>query len=119
MLRRRFLQTAATLAAAPYARTSRAAGALTLACGSHQIQGANAVLSKLCNEWGEQEKVDVRIDFTDAFNLLMMGIAEASAKSGHDIIALPGWTAAAHAGQLGAGRRRSSPADRKVSERQA
>jgi ABC-type glycerol-3-phosphate transport system substrate-binding protein len=100
MLRRRFLQTAATLAAAPYVRTSRAAGALTLACGNHQIPGANAVLSKLCNEWGEREKVDVRIDFTDGFNLLMMGIAEASAKSGHDIIALPGWTAAAHAGSL-------------------
>ena len=71
MLRRRFLQTAATLTAAPYVRTSRAARGLTFACGNHQIPGANTALSKLCSEWGEREKVEVRGDFTDGAGLQM------------------------------------------------
>jgi ABC-type glycerol-3-phosphate transport system substrate-binding protein len=81
-------------------RTSHAAGSLTLVCGDHLIPGANAVLKRLCSEWGEREKVQIKIDFTDGFNLLMTGVAEARSRSGHDIVGLPSWAAAAHAASL-------------------
>ncbi len=98
--RRQFLQTAAAVASAPYIRTSRAAGTLTLVLGEHLIPGANAALSRLCYEWGEREKVQVKVDVVDGFTLLMTGVAEASGKSGHDVVALPSWAAAAHAASL-------------------
>jgi len=98
--RRRFLQTAAAIAAAPYVRTSHAAGALSVAFWDHVVPGANAVLGKLCNEWAAKEKVDLKFEFVGAFNLLLTGAAEARAKSGHDIVGLPSWAAAAHGGNL-------------------
>ncbi len=42
----------ASILAAPYVRTSYAAGKLTLGCWDHWVPGANSTLTKLCNEWG-------------------------------------------------------------------
>jgi len=98
--RRRFLRTAAVVTAAPYIRTSHAAGSLTAAFWDHVVPGANSILSKLCKEWAANEKVELKIDFVEGFNLLMTGISEGRARSGHDIVGLPTWAAAAHAGNL-------------------
>ena len=98
--RRRFLQTAAAVTAAPYLRTSHAAGSLTAAFWDHVIPGANSILSKLCKEWAANEKVELKIEFVEGFNLLMTDVSEGRAKSGHDIVGLPTWAAAAHAGNL-------------------
>src|SRR4249919_47693 len=61
--RRRFLAAAAAASVAPYVRTSHAAGSLTVGFWDHWVPGANAGLTKLCNEWAAKEKVDLKIDF--------------------------------------------------------
>lgn len=100
MRRRRFLQTAAAVAAAPYVRTSHAGGALSVVFETHLIPGASAALSKLCNEWAARERVEIKVEIVDGFKILMMGLSEAGAKSGHDVIGLNSWAAAAQAANL-------------------
>ena len=57
--RRKFIKRAALATtaaiAAPYMRTSYSAGRLNLGCWDHWVPGANDTLTKICNEWGEQE----------------------------------------------------------------
>ena len=97
--RRHFLKAsaAASVAAAlgPYIRTSCAAGSLSVGFWDHLVPGANAVLTKLCNEWAKKEKVDLKIDYIS--NLGLAIFSEARAKAGHDILALPSWFAPAQA----------------------
>jgi hypothetical protein len=65
--RRNVLKTAAlgsvAAVAAPYVRTSYAAGTLTLGCWDHWVPGANNTLTALCNEWGAKNHVEVKIDY--------------------------------------------------------
>src|ERR1700724_2153103 len=67
MTRRRVLGTAAmattALAAAPFVRGAHAAGKLAVAFWDHWVPGANDVMTKLCKEWADKEKVDLTIDF--------------------------------------------------------
>ena len=104
--RRRFLKASAAAsgaaAVAPYIRTSHAGGSLSVGFWDHWVPGANAALTKLCNEWSRKEKVDLKIDFLSdqGGKLVLIGFAEAQAKSGHDILAFPTWFAAAQAGNL-------------------
>ena len=104
--RRRFLAATAAASAAtvaaPFVRTSHAAGTLSVGFWDHWVPGANDVLTKLCNEWAAKEKVDLKIDFiTSQGNKILLTIAsEAQAKSGHDILALPTWYATAQARNL-------------------
>ena len=101
--RRRFLAVTAAASAAtvvaPFVRTSHAAGSLSVGFWDHWVPGANDALTRLCNEWAAKEKVDLKIDFiTSQGNKLILTIAaEAQAKSGHDILALPTWYASAQA----------------------
>ena len=102
--RRRFLKASAAAsaaaAAAPYIQTSHAAGSLSVGFWDHWVPGANAVLTKLCNEWSKKEKVDLKIDYFPDQKLVLTGFTEAQAKSGHDILALPTWFASAQASNL-------------------
>jgi len=93
--RRRFLSASAAALAAPYVSTSGAAGSLTVGFWDHPVPRANHVLSALCNEWAAKEKIDLKIDYiTGAGNKLLLTIAaEAQAKAGHDVLALPTWYA--------------------------
>jgi len=95
--RRRFLKStaaaSATTLAFPYVRTSHAAGKLEVGFWDHWVPGANDVLTKLCKEWAEKEKVDIKIDYIPSQgqkNLLTIA-AEAQAKAGHDMLAMPNW----------------------------
>ena len=57
------------------------------------MPGANKASTELVNEWAAKEKVEVTIDYIPSQgnkNLLTIA-AEAQAKSGHDILALPTW----------------------------
>ena len=83
----------AALIAAPFVRTAHAAGKLTMGFWDHWVPGANKVCTDLVNEWADKEKVEVAIDFiTSQGNKLLVTIAaEAAAKSGHDILAMPTW----------------------------
>jgi ABC-type glycerol-3-phosphate transport system substrate-binding protein len=104
--RRRFLAAAAAASAAsvaaPFIRTSHAAGRLSVGFWDHWVPGANEVMTRLCNEWAAKEKVDLKIDYiTSQGNKIILTVAaEAQAKSGHDILALPTWYAAAQARNL-------------------
>ena len=104
--RRRFLKTTAAASAAvgfaPYVRTAHAAGKLSVGFWDHWVPGANDVLTKLCNEWAAKEKVEITIDYIPSLgqkNLLTIA-AEAQAKAGHDMLAMPNWQPADKAKQL-------------------
>jgi ABC-type glycerol-3-phosphate transport system substrate-binding protein len=104
--RRRFLSATAVASAvaiaAPYIRTSRAAGKLSVGFWDHWVPGANDVLTRLANEWAAREKVDLKIDYitSQGSKILLTIASEAQAKSGHDVLALPTWYAAAQAKNL-------------------
>jgi ABC-type glycerol-3-phosphate transport system substrate-binding protein len=100
--RRRFIGATAAVAAAPYVRTSRAAGSLAVGFWDHWVPGANDTLAKLCNEWAAKEKAGLKIDFiTSQGNKLLLTIAsEAQAKSGHDLLSFGTWYVTAHARNL-------------------
>src|SRR3979411_1633500 len=85
--------TSAALLSAPYIRSAHAAGKLTMGFWDHWVPGANKASTDLVNEWAEKEKVEVSIDDTKSQgNKTLVTIqAEAQAKSGHDIMAMPTW----------------------------
>ena len=92
----------AALVTAPYIRGAHAAGKLTIGFWDHWVPGANAASTAIVNEWAEKNKVEVTIDYIPSQgnkNLLTIA-AEAQAKSGHDIFAIPTWWAHANSEQL-------------------
>src|SRR5205807_1532283 len=102
LTRRGFVATsiaASATIAAPFVRGAHAAGNLSIGLWDHWVPGANDVALKIIKEWGEKEKVDVKVDFiTSQGNKLLLTIAaEAQAGSGHDIMELTNWEAAQHA----------------------
>ena len=102
LTRRTVLKTAAlgSVAAitAPYVRGSYAAGKLTLGCWDHWVPRANDTLTKLCNEWGEKNKVEVRIDYitSQGEKDKLTAAAEAQAGTGHDIMSHRDWNIQVH-----------------------
>src|SRR6195952_1267092 len=83
----------AALISAPYIRGAHAAGKLSMGFWDHWVPGANKACTELVNEWAAKEKVEVSIDYIPSQgnkNLLTIA-AEAQAKSGHDILAMPTW----------------------------
>ncbi|NQW85538.1 MAG: extracellular solute-binding protein [Alcaligenaceae bacterium] len=97
--RRRLIAGAASASAltiaSPFIRTAHAAGSLSIGFWDHWVPGANDSLTKLCKEWGEKEKVDIKIDYitSQGSKLQLTAVAEAQAKSGHDILQLISWDA--------------------------
>jgi ABC-type glycerol-3-phosphate transport system substrate-binding protein len=97
LTRRRFVATtaaaSATMIAAPFVRTANAAGKLSIGFWDHWVPGANKTSEALVQEWAAKEKVEVQIDYitSQGFKNLLTIAAEAQAKSGHDILAMPTW----------------------------
>jgi len=102
--RRRSLGLAAAGAALPlfHARTSAAAGTLTMGIWDHWVKEANPVLKGIVDEWGEKNKVEVKIDFITSVGqkMTLTQAAEAQARSGHDILAFDQWTVQQYADKL-------------------
>ncbi|HZP79567.1 MAG TPA: ABC transporter substrate-binding protein [Pseudolabrys sp.] len=100
--RRNLLKSAALGSAAaitaPYVSGAYAAGSLTLGCWDHWVPGANNALTKLCNEWGEKNKVDVHIDYitSQGEKDKLTAAAEAQAGTGHDIMSHRDWNIRIH-----------------------
>jgi hypothetical protein len=64
LTRRTLLQSAAlATVTAPFVRGAHAAGKLAVGFWDHWVPGANDMLTKLCREWAEKEKVEISIDF--------------------------------------------------------
>ncbi len=97
LLKSAALGSAATLAA-PYVRGAYAAGSLSLGVWDHWVPGANNALIKLCNEWGEKNKVDVHIDFITSIGDkdILTASAEAQAGAGHDMMSHRAWQIQVH-----------------------
>jgi ABC-type glycerol-3-phosphate transport system substrate-binding protein len=103
--RRSVLRSAAaatTLLATPFVRGAHAAGRLAVGFWDHWVPGANEPLEKLCREWAETEKVDLKIDFitSNGDKDLLTVAAEAQAKTGHDILSFTAWYAPGQAEHL-------------------
>ena len=103
--RRTVLQTAAlatTILATPLVRGARAAEKLSVGFWDHWVPGANAPLEKLCREWAEKEKVELKLDFitSNGDKDLLTVAAEAQAKTGHDILSFTAWYAPGQAENL-------------------
>jgi ABC-type glycerol-3-phosphate transport system substrate-binding protein len=88
--------------ATPFVRGARAAGKLSVGFWDHWVPGANAPLEKLCREWAEKEKVELKIDFitSNGDKDLLTVAAEAQAKTGHDIQSFTAWYAPGQAENL-------------------
>jgi len=105
MTRRTLLKTGAVATTAfgmPFVHGAYAAGKLSCGFWDHWVPGANEPLAKLCREWANKEKVDLKIDFitTQGDKLNLTIAAEAQAKSGHDVLQMGDWYAAAQADNL-------------------
>jgi ABC-type glycerol-3-phosphate transport system substrate-binding protein len=104
--RRRFVGATAAMStamvAAPFVRGANAAGTVSIGFWDHWVPDANKATETLCKEWGEREKVEVKIDYitSNGNKLLLTTAAEAQAKSGHDILAINTWLPARYADQL-------------------
>jgi ABC-type glycerol-3-phosphate transport system substrate-binding protein len=87
---------AAGLVAAPFVRGAYAAGTLTIGLWDHWVPGANDVTAALIKEWGDKNKVDVKVDFiTSQGNKLLLTLgAESQSGAGHDIMEFTNWEAA-------------------------
>ena len=93
---------AAGLVAAPFVRSAKAAGSLTIGMWDHWVPGANDVQTAIIKEWSDREKVEVKIDYiTSQGNKLLLSLAaESQSKSGHDIMEFTNWEAAQYAASL-------------------
>src|ERR1700682_4405950 len=83
----------AALITAPDIRSANAAGKLSIGFWDHWVPGANKASTYLVNDWPAKEKGEITIDYIASQgnkNLLTIA-AEAQAKSGHDILAMPTW----------------------------
>ena len=60
------------------------------------------LMRKLCQEWADKEKVDLKIDFvtSQGDKLFLTIAAEAQARSGHDMLTMTTWYAAAQTDNL-------------------
>jgi hypothetical protein len=87
-----------TVLAAPYVQGAYAAGRLTLGCWDHWVPGANNTLTRLCSEWSERNKVEVRIDYitSQGEKDKLTAAAEAQAGTGHDIMSHRDWNIQLH-----------------------
>jgi ABC-type glycerol-3-phosphate transport system substrate-binding protein len=105
MRRRTVLQSAAAataILATPFVRGAHAAGKLSVGFWDHWVPGANGPLEKLCHEWAEKEKVELKLDFitSNGDKDLLTAAAEAQARSGHDVLGLLAWYAPGYAASL-------------------
>jgi hypothetical protein len=65
-------------------RTAGAAGKLKVALPTSFTPGADAARRKLLEQWGEQTKTEVQVDFLSDPELTLA--AEAQARIGHDVV---------------------------------
>src|SRR6185369_13573332 len=88
----------ASLVAAPFVRGAYAAGKLALGVWDHWVPGANNALTKLCTQWGEKNKVEVKIDYitSQGEKDKLTAAAEAQARAGHDIMSHRDWNIGIH-----------------------
>ena len=95
MSRRKALKLATAASALPlvHIRTAGAAGKLAVAFWDHWVPAGNDIMQKQVNTWAAANKVEVTADFVtgNGNKLMMTGVAEAQAKTGHDMYTFFNW----------------------------
>src|SRR5437763_14953655 len=93
---------AASSLAAPFVHGAYAAGTLSMGAWDHWVPGASQVLQKMCTEWAEKEKVELKVDLitSSGDKDLLTLMAEGQARAGHDIMGLRLWYVSAQAGNF-------------------
>lgn len=88
--------------AAPYIKSARSAGKLSLGMWDHWVPGANDVLTKLVSDWGEKNGVETTVDYITSigFKNILTAQAEARARKGHDMYSFPTWQVSIHRDSL-------------------
>jgi hypothetical protein len=93
--RRSALKLGAAAATLPlvHIRTAGAAGKLAIGFWDHWVPAGNDIMQKQVNAWAEKNKVEVTADFItgNGNKLTMTGVAEAQAKTGHDLYTFYNW----------------------------
>ena len=93
--RRAALRLGAAAGALPWVhiRTAGAAGKLTVGFWDHWVPDGNKVMQRQVDAWAAKNKVDVTVDFvtSNGNKMLMTGVAESQAKTGHDIFTFYNW----------------------------
>ena len=102
--RRSALKLGVATAALPlvHIRTAGAAGKLSVGFWDHWVPGANDVMTKLVNQWAQNTKTDVTVDYITSVgnkNLLTLA-AESQSGTGHDMQAYPTWEVLDYADKL-------------------
>ena len=102
MTRRQFMATTAARRWLSQPRMflhAQAGGKLSIGFWDHWVPGANDATEELSRRGPRRRRSKSQIDFiTSQGNKILLTIAaEAQAKSGHDILALPTWQPAEHA----------------------
>jgi len=94
--RRRAMGAGAAAAALPWLhiRSAGAAGKLNLGIWDHWVPAGNDVLKKQVADWGEKNKVEVKLDLITSVGnkLVLTQNAEQQARTGHDILHFGSWT---------------------------
>jgi Bacterial extracellular solute-binding protein len=85
-----------------HSRTASAAGKLAVAFPSSFVPGWDDAIRRLVEAWGQQNVVEVQVDFLSLTNnqVLFTVEAEAQAHAGHDIVTLGNYSAAHYSDQL-------------------
>ena len=93
--RRKALKLATAASALPlvHIRTAGAAGKLAVAFWDHWVPAGNDIMQKQVDTWAAANKVAVTADFVtgNGNKLMMTGVAEAQAKTGHDMYTFFNW----------------------------
>ncbi|NOG70653.1 ABC transporter substrate-binding protein [Roseicella sp. DB1501] len=87
---------------APMVHAQGTGGTIRIAFWDHWVPGGNDALKQLCAKWGEQNRVNVQLDFinTTGNQLQLTAAAQAQSRNGHDAISLTPWDVGAYADQL-------------------
>ncbi|MBK1659820.1 ABC transporter substrate-binding protein [Paracraurococcus ruber] len=93
---------AAGTLAAPMVHAQGTGGTIRVAFWDHWVPGGNDALKQLSAKWGEQNRVNVQLDFinTTGNQLQLTAAAQAQSRQGHDAISLTPWDVGAYADQL-------------------
>lgn len=100
--RRTFIKSTSLAAAGtlafPYVKSGHSAGRLAFGFWDHWVPGANDTLTRLCQEWGEANNVEIEIDYITSVGQqnLLTAAAQARARSGHDVLSHPTFNVAVH-----------------------
>ena len=87
---------------APMVHAQGTGGTVRIAFWDHWVPGGNDALKQLCAKWGEQNRVNIQLDFinTTGNQLQLTAAAQAQSRNGHDAISLTPWDVGAYADQL-------------------